>query len=152
MNRESLFTRIKSVGDEYLAANVAVTQTLSRCDQDPTDLLGTSVQPRDLRTCRDNLMITYVIRLFAVFETALRIYWTEGRRMRRRKWPRMRAELLINNVAALQNIPTDFVSEAHRVREFRNALLHTGFFSTRLALDDCRRRLCRFLSYLPPQW
>jgi hypothetical protein len=106
-----------------------------------------NVELHDLHQASDNLDGTYVIRLFAEFEAALRLFWESRRRTK------PLAEQLLNAVAALRKIPDEQVNEAHRVRDYRNNLIHRADEQLApISVADARHYLCHFLSFLPPTW
>ncbi len=92
---------------------------------------------------------TYLVRMFADFEAGLRDFWRNG--LGRRTVPKM--EPLMNRIAAYRSVPEPVLSEAHDVREFRNAIVHEGDrHANPIGIEEARRRLCRFLGRLPRDW
>jgi hypothetical protein len=92
---------------------------------------------------------TYVIRLFAEFETGLRLYWLAARKTD----PPGRMRDLLDGVAAARRIPYDQLKEAHVVRDYRNSLLHERQEEAEpIPIAAARGHLCRFFSFLPPKW
>ena len=149
MNRSAFYDSMKSVEKQYRAAGFALAFALERSEQDPTILNRPAIRYRDIRDCRAELESTYLVRLFAEFEAALREFWMEVRAGR--ELPRTYVGTLIRNVAARQKVPVADESGAHDVRDYRNALVHAGLKSTPLPFEECRSKLARFLSWLPPQ-
>ena len=152
MNRQVFFRRIRAGEREYRIASLAVTRLQAAVALEQTALKNEGLSIADLSACRENLEATYLIRLFAEFETPLRLYWRDVRG--RRTWNTIAARTLIDRVAAYQHVPADVVTAAHRVREFRNALVHTptAEAAEKLTYAECRSALCRFLSFLPHHW
>lgn len=95
----------------------------------------------------DNLEATYLIRLFAAFETGLRSYWQSVR-------PTVPpVKDLIDSVTARREISLDSRDEVHQVREYRNSLVHeTDEEIEPVTLADAQSRLSRFFSKLPFEW
>src|SRR5690606_19020976 len=85
--------------------------------QDPT-ILAANLGRRDFQTATHLLEGTYLIRLFAEFETGLRLFW----RLKRDSHPG--TEQLIDAIAARCKIDFRNLSAVHTVREYRNALVH----------------------------
>lgn len=111
--------RLKAIEREYQAARVAVAYYDERVRVDPTLLEG-SLGIRDIANTAAKLEGTYVIRLFAEFETALREFWPTRRSS---KLP-SQARNLIDGVASACKIASEQLQFVHDVREFRNGLVH----------------------------
>ncbi len=152
MSRQRPTEQLHGVEREFLAAALATGRLRAAARNDPTILASAQLRPAHLEACARNLQPTYVVRLFAEYEAALRLYWRGSRR--RKTWNTIGAEALIQSVGAYRDIPAPVVAAAQEVREFRNGLLHQagpGRVSA-IPLRDCRSRLCRFLSFLPLRW
>jgi len=65
--------QIKSVEREFRAVSFATRRLLAEVQRDPT-ILQAGPELRDLRSAAELVEGTYVIRLFAEFETGLRSY------------------------------------------------------------------------------
>lgn len=143
-DRYEWLERVKAVEREYSAMRRAADDLLRRVRIDSSEL-GRDLRQRDLVRAADRLEATYVIRLFAEFETALREYWPVMRTTN----PPNRVSDLIDGLASTCRIGTDAVRRSHEVRQYRNALVHerddTG---DALPIGDARSRLCIFLSRL----
>ena len=111
--RDEWSPRIKEVEREYRAVRLAVDRLLA----DAPSLRG-DVSFRPLSAASDLLEGTYIIRLFAEFETGLRLYWATI------KDTHPKTQNLVNGVAARCKIPTDLLRETHDVRDYRNDLIH----------------------------
>ena len=134
--------RLKAVERECLAVRAAVDRLVAS----PPDRAGVAF--RDLRSASQSLEATYLIRLFAEFEVALRSYYATYRPARR---PVM--ETLIDRIAARRRIPNDVIREAHGVRLYRNALLHAGDEqAAAIGISVARHHLCVYLDRLPKSW
>ena len=96
-----------------------------------------------------DLEATYIIRLFAEFETALREAW--GRAYRKTSHPRT-IELL-EAFAARCSVPPKLYASVDDVRRYRNALVHEeDLAATAIPIADAGKTLRRFLSWLPTNW
>lgn len=139
--------RIKNVERlEYLAARLAIDHLLAAAERDST-ILPRNLRVRDVRRAAERLEGTYIIRLFAEFESGLRLFWETTRSTH------PPTQDLLNGVAATRGIPHDKLMNAHTVREYRNSLVHEREEPTvPIAIAESRSHLCRFFSYLPPEW
>ena len=70
--------RIKAVEREFLSARKAVDDFLIALEQGTTQL-PPNTKIRDVHTMSENLEGTYLIRLYAAFESGLRSYWSSLR-------------------------------------------------------------------------
>jgi hypothetical protein len=139
-------TRIKSVEKDHSAMRLAADHLLARVLTDPTLLQG-DLRRRDIVRASEGLDGTYLIRLFAEFETGLRQYWATARGTH----PPTRD--LLNGLAALCSIPDDQQDNAHLVRDYRNSLVHEREEEMDpIPIDVARGFLCHFFSFLPPRW
>jgi hypothetical protein len=146
MTRDAWLRRIKAVAREFRAAAVAVSLLEAQLRADPSALNVHGLRKRDATNLRARLEATYLIRLFAEFETGLREAWRRG--MRQTTHPPMRD--LLDAVAARRNVGTDWLDRTHAVRRYRNALVHeTDEGATPVAMDDATEWLCAFFSRLP---
>src|SRR5438477_5339863 len=112
--------RIKAVEREHAATRLAVDRLLSAAQHDPTVLPSEKIRVRDVRQASARLDGTFIIRLFAEFETGLRLFWPSARATDAPS----RARDLLDGVAATQRVPHDDLANAHAVREYRNSLVH----------------------------
>src|SRR5271166_5033472 len=69
--------RIKAVEREYWSARRAIDRLSADVARDP-GALGEGPSPRDLRSADENLEGTYLVRMFAEFETGVRSFWGCG--------------------------------------------------------------------------
>lgn len=147
--RDDWITRIKMVEQEWEIATVAVLRLEEDAQGDPT-ILPPKTKPKDVRRTVAELPTTYFIRLFAVFEAGLRQYWREG--LGRDTHPPMRD--LLDGIASARDIDHPILDPVHRVRAFRNSLVHEQDEEPEeeFTIGDARRHLTRFFSYLPPDW
>jgi hypothetical protein len=147
-DRDVWLRRIKAVGLEHAAARLAADRLVVAAEHDPS-VLTRDIELKDVRRMAARLDGTYVVRMFAEFETALRHYWAAGRRT----GPPARTRDLIDGVAATCTVLADRLRNAHQVREYRNYLVHErDRLTVPLSILDARGHLCRFVSHLPPNW
>jgi hypothetical protein len=143
--------RIKAVEREYQAVRGSVAQMRRAI----SDGIGgpTSITVGDLLTAGENLEGTYLIRIWAEFETAVRSYYA---------WlisdpdTRIGTHDLINTVAGVRRgraIPEDVRRAVHAIRDYRNTLVHARDDPTQpITITDARRNLNTFLCKLPESW
>jgi hypothetical protein len=138
--------RIKAVEREYVVMRQAADHFRQAALGDPT-ILQEGVQPREIIQTSRNLEGTYVIRLFAEFETGARQYWGAN-------WATDPKTVdLLNGLAARCGIHDSLRDNAHLVRLYRNSLVHEREDQPEpVPIATVRGYLCRFFSFLPPQW
>jgi hypothetical protein len=147
--RDDWIVRIKRAEQEWEVATAAV-ERFERDAQSEPAILPENSRAKDVRRTLTELPATYLVRLFAVFEAGLRGYWREG--LERDTAPPMRD--LLDGIASARGVQDPFLVAAHRVRAFRNALVHERDDEPEsvFTLPAARRHLTRFFSYLPPDW
>lgn len=139
-------SRIKAVEREYEAMRLASDRLLEEARRDPT-ILRDDLELRDIANASKRLEGTYIIRLYAEFETGLRSYW-----MTIRPTEPLTHDLL-NGIAARRAIPADRLANAHEVRVFRNSLIHERDEEVvPISIGLVQRHLCRFFAFLPETW
>lgn len=144
--------RVKAVAREYDIARLAVERLTG--DVAAGDfVIRLPLRDRDLLATADQLEGTYTVRLYSVFEAALRSFWVT------RSQTEPRAVDLIKSLTARLHVPDDWAKEVHEVREWRNQLVHDldepeerrGVIAP-ISLTNVRERLQKFLSRLPEEW
>ena len=138
--------RIRSIELDHSSTRIALDRLLAEARRDPT-VLGSDLKLQDIVNASGRLEGTYIIRLFAEFETGLRLFWATIRDTE----PPTRH--LLDGIAARRGIPPDRLADAHAVREYRNSLVHER--DERMApisIAEARGHLCRFFAFLPPTW
>jgi hypothetical protein len=139
-------SRIKSVEREYLAIRQAADRFRRDAWNDPTILLE-NLHHAEINKAAQNLESTYIIRLFAEFETGARQY-----RATIRNTEPNTADLL-NGLAGRCRIPDTQRDNSHLVREYRNNLVHEREDKiAAVSISLVWRSLCMFFSFLPQQW
>ncbi len=106
------------------------------------------MEPRDLTRASGALEKTYLIRMFAEFETGLRLFWATLRDTNPRTVD------LLNGIAGQRGISDEDRANAHAVREYRNSLVHEREDEDvePILIGMARGRLCTFFSFLPLEW
>ena len=139
-------TRIKAVEREYTALRQAADYFQRATRDDPTICKG-NLRPGEIIAASQNLEGTYLIRLFAAFETAVRQYWNTN-------WDSYPKTVdLLNGLAARCGIPDTQRDKAHLVRAYRNNLVHEREDEQEtVTIALARSSLCHFFSFLPHQW
>lgn len=139
-------SRIKGVEREFLAMRQAADRFLDHAQHDPNILLE-DLRHGEIVTASRNLEGTYILRLFAEFETGARQYWDAT-------WGTdIKTHDLFEALAARRSISDTDLENGHRVRIYRNSLVHErDDQSEPLEIAMARKYLCTFFSYLPVQW
>jgi hypothetical protein len=139
--------RIKSVELEHRSVRVAVDRLLEVASQDP-GVLGIGLRPRNLNRADENLEATYLIRMFAEFETAIRSFWKTVRPK-----ARTQTEGLLDRVGDRCKIPDEAARNAQVVRAYRNKLVHERDKECEaVTIAEARSRLATYLAFLPQEW
>jgi hypothetical protein len=139
-------SRIKAVEREYLAMRQAADRFQQAALTDPT-ILREKLRHGEIVMASKNLEGTFVIRLFAEFETGARQYWAVH-------WPTYpKTSDLLDGLAARCGVPDLQRTKAHSVREYRNGLVHEREEKAQeIPISEARSYLCRYFSFLPHQW
>jgi hypothetical protein len=145
-HRHEWLSRIKGVEREYMAMRQAADSFRQTAINDPT-ILQVNLRHGDIVAASRNLEGTYVIRLFAEFESGARQYWGAN-------WDTDPKTLdLLDGLAARCGIPDTQRDFAHLVRDYRNGLVHEREDKPEIVpIAQARSYLCHFLSFLPLQW
>lgn len=143
--------RVKAVENEYKSIRVAVDRLKLAIAHDPTALMDNPTAA-NLSIASRNLEGTYLVRLFAEFESALRSY-----ERARRNDPTLKtdASTLIDTIGGRrgQGISDKVRQGAHAVRLVRNHWAHERDATPQLmSIAEARARLQSFLSWLPEEW
>jgi len=139
-------SRIKAVEREYVAMRQAADRFRQAALEDPT-ILHDNLRHGEIVVASRNLEGTYVLRLFAEFETGARQYWEAT-------WDTDPKTVdLLNGLAARCGIPDTQRDNGHLVRDYRNSLVHEREEETQaVPMAVARGYLCHFFSFLPRQW
>ncbi len=140
-------TRIKAVEREYQLAKLAFDRLQQQAMNDP-HVLAADQRFRDIDSAIHGIEGTYLVRLFSEFETALRHFL----RSRRLRIP-SKAEALINKVRDRAEIPNDFADDVHKVRVYRNKLVHDVLETVEaVKIREATKYSSTFLSWLQRTW
>ena len=140
--------RIKTVEREHSVIRLSANYLAMIVRANPA-MLPTDLRVRDLDLSIAQLEATYIVRLFAEFETALRAFWVTSRA----NDPPFRTRDLVESIGVQRKIPYDCISNAHRARIFRNSLMHERVARfVPIPINNVRRYLCVFLNFLPLTW
>jgi hypothetical protein len=147
--RDQWIEWIRAVEREGELVAVALVVLEGRLRQDPSMLQQYGLEHADFSAGARHREGTYVIRVFAEFESGLREAWE--RAFGETTHPKIVD--LLQAFAARCRIPPQRLTDADQVRAYRNSLVHAHDAETEeLPLDRVRRYLCRFFSYLPDTW
>lgn len=147
--RDQRIEQLDRVEREYTVMGWAARVLHDRLAAEPKELKEQGLKRRDFDQAMQNLSATYIIRLFAEFETGLREAWK--RAYRKRSHPKT-ADLL-EAFAARCSIPQNWYDAANAVRKYRNALVHEEDEAiVSIPLATAGQSLRRFFSRLPPNW
>ena len=147
MRRFEWLNRLKAVEREFEFVRFAIEQTerlLGEADSD----LPTHLSQDDARSAKRRLAATYLVRIFAEFEAALRDYW----RSVRDKTTQRPVSTLIESLARYCAVSEAIYLDANDVRERRNRIVHDGELPTAVDIGLVRGQLCVFLSHLLRGW
>ena len=136
---------------EYKSVRIAVDRLKSAVARDPT-VLGADPKPANLGAADRNLEGTYLVRLFAEFESALRSYDRARHGDPTRK---TEASILIDTIGGRrgQGISANVREGAHAVRRVRNHRAHERDATPDpMSIAEARARLQAFLSWPPDEW
>ncbi|MGD0896452.1 MAG: hypothetical protein ABR915_01370 [Thermoguttaceae bacterium] len=145
---------IKNVEGEYKAARLAVDRLKGSLGTAAPDLLqrmGDEERAR-LREADRNLEGTYLVRLFAAFEAALRSY---DRARHNDPTREEAASVLIDSIGGRhgRRISAADRAGAHAVRRVRNYWAHESDAAPEpMTITNARARLQKYLSRLPEGW
>ncbi|HZU38361.1 MAG TPA: hypothetical protein VFA18_20720 [Gemmataceae bacterium] len=153
IKRQRRILRISAVLQEYLAAKTASDLLTAQTKANPSYGLQQGWDPRAGVAFTDNLEATYIIRIYAEFEAALRDYWLTYRGRATR--PKMYQ--LVNQAIPDQAFSQDVIDNADDVRQFRNFLVHDiedepGENIVTFTVPEAKSHLCAYLGRLDPAW
>jgi hypothetical protein len=150
MRRQIWIDRLVEVERLHNAARVAAGLLRDRLSQEPGFMNREEWTRIPATTLIEELEKTFLVRIYAVFESGLRDYWKNYRGKSTR--PQMRVLLL--NVATYDLVPQDWLDDAVVVQLYRNILVHDddGKVVNRVSVSGAKKTLCRFFSRLPDRW
>jgi hypothetical protein len=140
-------SRIKAVEREYGAIRFGTDRLLVAVNDDPS-IIERQVKRPDITTAATHLEGTYIVRVFSEFETALQHFM---RAFRIRK-PGS-TEALVNRVRDRGHIPQPETDAVHRVRDYRNVLVHERSKAVvPVTIREATSFVCTFLSRVQRMW
>ncbi len=154
MTRDQAFGRLNAVQDELEAAKFCVGRVSVAVQIDSTVLQVApyALRPAHLADCGRHLELTYLLRLYAEYEEVCRDYWAAIRPAAGGARRRTSMEVLMGRLAAVRNLSVDTLADAHRVRTYRNDVVHAHDRTGRYPFAQCRSWLATYISYLPLRW
>jgi hypothetical protein len=143
---------ITEVLGEYKSARVAFDRLRDAVAATP-DIMKAYPDAREhLGDAHEHLEGTYLVRLFAAFEAALRSY---DRAKHNDPIRETAASVMIDEIGGKRGrgIQTGIRDDVHEVRRVRNSWAHESDEDPGpMTIDEARRRLQRYLSELPDEW
>ncbi len=141
--------RIKSIEKEYRVATLARDALDAELKKAPSTLVGKGLERLHFDRFSDNLDATYLIRMFAEFETGLRDCWKK--RLKKRSIARV-SDLVIS-ISSKQRIDSQERENVEKVRRYRNKLIHEEDSEAETVdVAAARKLLCTFFGRLPEDW
>ena len=151
MKRRDCFEAIKALEQMCYAGRAATSYYFKVCQDDPGVLGKVPFRHRDIRDCNEDLENTYIVRIFAEFESKLRDCWRREFKKPKEKEQRTPARVIVSRIADKCSMPTAVAKNVHTVRDYRNGLVHGGG-GVPLTLAEARGHLLRYLGDLPQKW
>jgi hypothetical protein len=152
--RQAFIDGVKGAEREayVVAAAVALYKPVALAGDTP---LPAKTSPRDLEAAAERVESTYLIRMWAEFETALRSYRPH---ITRDSEDQIRTRNLVDWTAGVKQgraISEDVRDAVHEVRVYRNFLVHERDDQAppaAVTIEEARRRLNTLLHCLPIEW
>jgi hypothetical protein len=143
---------ITEVWGKFRSARAAVDRLRGAVAVMPDLLKNDRVAADYLRRADQNLDGTYIVRLFAAFEAALRSY---DRARHNDPGRESKVSVMIDQIGGKRGrgIQQGIRNDAHEVRQVRNYWAHEeDEVPLPMTVDGARARLQAFLSELPDEW
>jgi hypothetical protein len=143
---------ITEVWGEFRSARVAVDRLRTAVVATPDLLKNDRVAREYLNRAQKNLEGTYIVRLFAAFEAALRSY---DRAKHNDPSRETKATVMIDEIGGKRGrgIQPGIRQRAHDVRQVRNYWAHEdNAVPASMNVDEARARLQAYLHELPDEW
>jgi hypothetical protein len=143
---------ILEVWGEFRSARAAVDRLRAAVAATPDLLKNDRVAREYLSRADKNLDGTYIVRLFAAFEAALRSY---DRAKHKNPARETKAAVLIDEIGGKRGrgIQSGIRQRAHDVRQVRNYWAHEQkAMPAPMTVDEARARLQAYLHELPDEW
>jgi hypothetical protein len=143
---------IQNVWGEFKAARLAVSRLTEQVNADANIVVGQTAVREHLSSAHANLEGTYIVRIFAAFEAALRSYDRSRFHDPDRE---TKAATMIDQLGALDHIRVrnDIREGVHRVRRIRNFWAHDIDGNPEpMTIDRVRGLLQAYLDRFPKAW
>jgi hypothetical protein len=143
---------IVEVWGEFRSARAAIDRLRVAVKETPDILKNDRVAREYLSQADENLDGTYIVRLFAAFEAALRSY---DRAKHNDPARETKAAVMIDEIGGKRGrgIQPGIRERAHEVRHVRNYWAHEeDAVSAPMTVDHARARLQAYLHELPDEW
>jgi hypothetical protein len=143
---------IVEVWGEYKSARAAVDRLRAAVVSTPDLLKKDPVAREYLSRADKNLEGTYIVRLFAAFEAAIRSF---DRANNKDPFRETKATVMIDEIGGKRGrgIQSGIREGAHRVRRVRNYWAHEeDNVPDPITVDEARRLLQTYLRELPEEW
>jgi hypothetical protein len=153
IKRQLRIERISAVEQEYYAALSAAALLREQLNANPNYGVEYGWRQRAGRDFDNNLDGTYVIRMYAEFEAALRDYW----KTYRGKDTHPKMVQLVNESIPDQHFPQDSIDNADDVREYRNFLVHDIEDEpppqmVAFTIPEAKKHMCAYIACFNPRW
>ncbi|HEY7429088.1 MAG TPA: hypothetical protein VH682_32975 [Gemmataceae bacterium] len=142
-----------AVAEEYQAALTAASLLEEKLNADPGYGNRHGWRQKAGKDFEVNLEATYIVRMYAEFEAALRDYW----KTHKGKDTHPKMVQLLNEAIPDQHFPQDCIDNADDVREYRNFLVHDieedlPTDMVPFTVQETKRYLCAYIACLDPKW
>ena len=147
--------KIRSVGLEFSAIRVSLDWLLTASVEDIHDVAEAGGNDDPHRgaagTAYENLEATYFLRMFSMFEMAIKSYW---RSLPGNATGEPDFKDVIDDVGYQLTISFDIIYDVQRIRRLRNDLVHEWNRAQVVTVDlpDEMNRLIRYFDSLPRTW
>ena len=130
----------------FARCDCALDRLLVEARRDPT-ILGRDLKLQDIANASGRLEGTYIIRLFAEFETGLRLFWAT---IRDTEPP---TQHLLDGIAARRGFHPIASQTPMRCESIGTPWCMSGTRDMApISIAEARGSLCRFFAFLPPTW
>ncbi len=147
VDRDEWNERIKAVERQYHTARFGIERLRADVQRDPT-IARQAPERLHIADARRDLEFTYLVRMFAEFESGLRSFWKVEKPGRK-----PRTEHLLDGVASTRSIANDLLANAHAVRRYRNNIVHEHDEEMEpIPIVEARKHLMLFFRRLPFRW
>jgi len=141
---------IQEVWGEFKAARFAVSRLKEQVNADANLVAGEHGVREHLSSADANLEGTYIVRIFAAFEAALRSYDRHHFNDPERE---TKASIMIDQLGALNQVRIAIRDGVHRVRRIRNYWAHDADEDPNpMPIDRVRGLLQAYLDRFPKGW